>query len=166
MQEPLRFRCDAMLGGLARWLRAAGYEADFDAGVDDGELVARARREGSVVLSSDRGIFERTVVKRGEVRALFVPRASPPVEQLAFVLERLGAPVRAARCMACGGPLEEVARASVEGEVPPRSFEAYARFWRCARCAKLYWRGTHWARIERALRDASGRVASEPVDRL
>ncbi|MCD6378693.1 MAG: hypothetical protein DRO01_07865, partial [Thermoproteota archaeon] len=27
--------CDAMLGGLARWLRAAGYEAQFIYGIDD-----------------------------------------------------------------------------------------------------------------------------------
>ena len=34
---PLRFFCDAMLGGLARWLRAMGYDAAFEYGIDDGD---------------------------------------------------------------------------------------------------------------------------------
>jgi DUF1680 family protein len=32
---------DAMLGGLARWLRAAGYDARFEYGIDDADLIAR-----------------------------------------------------------------------------------------------------------------------------
>ena len=38
-----RFACDAMLGGLARWLRAAGYDACWQEGIDDGELIRLAR---------------------------------------------------------------------------------------------------------------------------
>jgi uncharacterized protein with PIN domain len=56
-----RFACDAMLGGLARWLRAAGYDASWDDGIDDGELIRLARAEGRTALSSD----------------LFVPRGQP-----------------------------------------------------------------------------------------
>src|SRR5206468_2540549 len=33
----VRFWCDAGLGGLARWLRAAGYEAAWQAGIADDE---------------------------------------------------------------------------------------------------------------------------------
>jgi len=147
----LRFLCDEMLGGLARWLRAAGYDAAFARGLDDRELIARAEREGLVILSSDGGIFERTVVKTGTVPALLVPRATPPVDQLTFVLQRYGLAVREPRCMACGGALEEVAKHTVASEAPPRSFAAFERFWRCSRCTRLYWHGSHWERIERTL---------------
>jgi len=47
------FFCDAMLGGLARWLRAAGYDAEYEYGIDDGGHVcltywhAHARRRAS-----------------------------------------------------------------------------------------------------------------------
>lgn len=33
--DPPRFACDAMLGGLARWLRAAGYDATWTYGIED-----------------------------------------------------------------------------------------------------------------------------------
>jgi uncharacterized protein with PIN domain len=52
-EEPLHFACDAMLGGLARWLRAAGYDASWRADVKDWDLVRQAIREKSVLLSSD-----------------------------------------------------------------------------------------------------------------
>ena len=44
-----QFACDAMLGGLARWLRAAGYDASWHGGVADPELVRIARRHGRTV---------------------------------------------------------------------------------------------------------------------
>lgn len=146
-----RFFCDAMLGGLSRWLRAAGYDASFVHGIDDGVLVRRAGEEERIVLSSDSGIFDRNVVKNGIVRALWVPRATPPVEQLAYVFKELGLAAREARCMACGGELHEVPKDDVAHVAPPRSFAAYERFWTCESCSKLYWRGTHWARITSSL---------------
>ncbi len=147
-----RFLCDEMLGGLARWLRAAGHDAALVApGLGDGALVERAAREGRILLSSDGELFDRNVVKDGRVRAALVPRATPPVEQLGFVLRAFELGLEDARCMACGGELVEVPKASVGADVPPRAFASCDRFWRCAACAKLYWHGTHWAKITAAL---------------
>jgi hypothetical protein len=161
--SPARLLCDEMLGGLARWLRAAGHDAELERGRDDGELCDRARREGRLLLSSDQGVFDRNVVRCGEVRALFVPRGERAVASLAFVMKALALPRLEPRCMDCGGALAVVAKADVEGEAPPRTFETTERFWRCERCGKLLWRGTHWLRIERALAAAAeGRV--EPRD--
>ncbi|MHC4718254.1 MAG: Mut7-C RNAse domain-containing protein, partial [Planctomycetota bacterium] len=60
----------------------------------------------------------------------------------------LGLPVRPeSRCMACGGSLEEVDKAGVRDEAPTKAYAAHERFWRCDRCGKLLWRGTHWRKI-------------------
>ena len=146
-----RFLCDAMLGGLARWLRAAGYDATFAPETEDGVLVRRAVEQGRILLSSDGGIFERNVVRDGTVRAVRVPRATPPVEQLGFVLESLGLRACDPRCMACGGELREISKAAAAGRVPARSFAAFDQFWTCAVCSRVYWHGTHWTRITNAL---------------
>lgn len=147
VSEP-RFFCDAMLGGLARWLRALGYEAEWEHGIDDAALVERSHSVGAVLLSSDGPLFERRPVKGGVVQALFVPRHAPVIDQAVFVLRTLKLPVRDLRCMACGGALGEVPRESVADEVPPGAYRSCTEFWRCLRCQRLYWRGTHWARIE------------------
>jgi uncharacterized protein with PIN domain len=148
------FVCDAMLGGLARWLRAAGYDAEFEHGIADPVLVARAVATGKVLLSSDAGVFERSIVRKEMVRSLFIPRAIGKVEQLRFVLGTLKLPVRDPRCMGCGGELIEVPnKEDVRAEAPPRTFECQPRFWRCARCSKLLWKGTHWQKIEARLQE-------------
>ncbi len=142
-----RFACDAMLGGLSRWLRAMGYAASFEDGIDDGELVAQAERDGSVVLSSDAPLFERKLLKSGRVRGLFVPRHAPIEEQLVFVMRRFALEVRDPRCMRCGGALLEAPRESVRDEAPTLAFLRCDRFWRCGGCARLFWHDTHWAHI-------------------
>jgi hypothetical protein len=154
MAPETAFLCDAMLGGLARWLRAAGYSAWFDPGVEDGELVRRALEEGKWLLTSDSGILERYAVSEGLVRCLFVPLGLSVVEQLAHVLGELDLPLRPSRCMACNGELEAVELADVAGRVPPKVRECCAEFFRCRRCDKVYWHGTHWLSIERRLRRA------------
>ncbi len=45
----MRFLCDAMLGGLAKWLRAASYDtysAREGTDVSDGSLTAKVLEEG------------------------------------------------------------------------------------------------------------------------
>jgi uncharacterized protein with PIN domain len=152
---PFHLACDAMLGGLARWLRAAGHDASWHDGIDDSELVRLASAEGWTVLSSDGDIFQFALVRDGLVPALFVPRARPVEEQLAHVLRELGLALRQPRCMACSGELKEADKATLSGRVPPRSLAGYDRFWECVRCGKAFWHGTHWAGIAEKLRQAA-----------
>lgn len=149
--QPPVFLCDAMLGGLARWLRAAGYDARFEYGIDDRALIEQARRTGGVILSSDGPMFERNVIKNGQIRALYVPQQLSRTEQLRFVMRELKLTPRRPRCMACGGELLEVPKHKVMAEAPPLAFRNCERFWRCSRCDKLFWAGTHWQRITRLL---------------
>jgi uncharacterized protein with PIN domain len=147
----IRFACDAMLGGLARWLRAAGYDASWHSGIDDRDLVRLARDEGRVLLSCDTRIFEFAVIRDARQPALFVPLCLGPVEQLGHVLANLHLPLRVPRCMACGGELIDVSKDQVADRVPPRTFAWLDRFWQCSRCRHVFWHGTHWHRIAEAL---------------
>ena len=90
---PPRFACDAMLGGLARWLRAAGYDASWHDGIDDSDLVRLGRNEGRTVLSSDDDVFAFALVRDGIVPALLVPRGLTVQAQTAHVLRAMGLPL-------------------------------------------------------------------------
>jgi uncharacterized protein with PIN domain len=59
------FACDAMLGGLARWLRAAGYDASWKEGIDDHDLIRLSRDEARTLISSDTKIFHFAVIRDG-----------------------------------------------------------------------------------------------------
>ncbi len=149
----LTFLCDAMLGGLARWLRAAGYDAEFHYGIKDAELIDRAISTGRTVLSCDGPLFDRNVIKNGRVRAVYVPQQLSKLDALRFVVRELSLPLRPPRCMACGGELAEVPKHSVMDEAPPLAYRNCRHFWRCARCGKLLWHGTHWRKITKRLKE-------------
>jgi uncharacterized protein with PIN domain len=148
-----RFACDAMLGGLARWLRAAGYEAWWASHIADNVLVRQATEEGRTLLSSDHAIFRFAVVRDGVLPALWIPHHLNIHEQLAFVLKELQLDLREPRCMACGGVLAEKSKDAVALRIPPRTLAWLDRYWECTSCGRLFWQGTHWQRIQNRLRD-------------
>jgi uncharacterized protein with PIN domain len=155
------FACDAMLGGLARWLRAAGYDASWTPHIVDWELIRQARREGRMLLSADTAIFRIGLVRDGDVPALMIPPGLTTRQQLAHVLRQLQLPLREPRCMACGGALIDVPRDQVRERAPPRTFAWLEHFHECSRCGKLFWQGTHWQRIAQVLEQAR-RPAEKP----
>lgn len=148
------FLCDCMLGGLARWLRAAGYDAAWRRHAEDAELVKRARSEGRMLLTSDSRLVERRVIRDGDLPCLFVPRKLSPTEALGFVVRSLRLDVLPPRCMACGGREIPIEKTHIKHLVGPLAYARHQRFWRCDQCARILWRGTHWRRIEQVLRTA------------
>jgi hypothetical protein len=151
------FACDAMLKGLARWLRAFGYDATWRYGIEDAVVVAHARDEGRILLTSDGGLMQRRAVKEGAPRALFIPHDLSVGGQLRLVVGAFGLQRRRPRCMRCGGVLERVPKESVVAEAPPKTYRWLDEFYRCARCGGLFWKGTHWRRITRTV----GRLLDE-----
>jgi hypothetical protein len=143
-----RFACDAMCGGLARWLRLLGHDASYTPHIDDAALVEHALAEGRIALSSDRRLFERRAFATGRLRGLLLPVGLELDEQVVFVFRALNLALGEPRCTSCNGPLERVARADVADRVPARSLTWTDEFHRCTRCGQVFWRGTHWRRIE------------------
>ena len=148
-----RFVCDASLGGLARWLRAAGYEATWRAGAPAEDLAREAARGGLTLLTTDTAVLRLRGVREGAIDVRWVPPAGGVVEQLALVLRDLELPRRDPRCMSCGGTLRAVAKDEVLERIPPRTRRWKDDYFVCAGCGTLFWQGTHWDRIARRLAD-------------
>lgn len=146
-RNTVRIACDAMCGGVARWLRMFGVDTTFTPGIDDGELIRQAREEDRLVISSDRRIFERTVFTSGQIQGLFLPVGLKLDEQVELVCERLRLRPGMPRCARCNGLLEKAARSEVGDVVPARSLVWAQEFYRCVDCAHVYWEGSHWRKI-------------------
>ncbi len=159
----LRIACDAMGGGLARWLRVLGVDASYTPGIEDGALVQHALAERRTVLSSDRRLFERRAFTTGELAGLLLPVGLTRIEQVRFVAARLPLPLGTPRCTACNGELDRVPRSAVADVVPARSLIWTEEFYRCRACRQVFWEGTHWRRIgplRREIEQLSGRPTS------
>jgi uncharacterized protein len=138
---PRRFVCDVHLGTLARRLRLLGFDTSYANDADDRTLVRIAVEDDRVLLSRDRGLLSRRVVRYG-----YLPRSDDPDDQLAEVVNRFGLAADAApltRCVRCNALLVAVTLAEVADAVPQRSRRAFDRFARCPDCGQVYWPGSH-----------------------
>jgi uncharacterized protein with PIN domain len=149
------FLADAHLGGLARFLRMLGYDTLHDNGFADEDIRRLAEAEQRIVLSRDRELLKCREIARGcYVRALKAEA------QLREVAERYDLAARArpfTRCLRCNLPLQAVDRASVAAMVPEKVRERQEQFSRCAGCGRIYWPGSHYARMRAALGELLGR---------
>jgi uncharacterized protein with PIN domain len=51
------------------------------------------------------------------------------------------------RCIGCNTVLESIPKEQARPAVPPYVFHTQKQFSRCPHCGRLYWKGTHEARI-------------------
>jgi uncharacterized protein len=144
--------CDAGLGGLARWLRAAGCDAHWVQDIGDADLVARAEAMKAIVITTDSFLLDRRPIAQGRVRAIWVPPSLTKFEQLRLVRAELDLAPGESRCMRCGGELIQVDKDSVKERIPPRTYLWVDEYFVCARCGQVFWHGTHWQRISERLR--------------
>ena len=144
LRDP-RFVADGHLGKLARHLRMAGFDTLCDNDWDDDEIVQVSLVQKRTILTRDKGMLRRKEVERG-----YFVRATESEAQLAEVvralqLESLVAPF--SRCRECNMPIEDVAKEEVIGALPDKVRGFYDRFKRCPGCGRVYWEGTHFARM-------------------
>lgn len=150
----LRFLCDAMLGRLARWLRALGYDAAYDSEIEDADLVRRAVEEERVILTRDRDLVEAW-----RIEGCLALESDDPLENLAAVDRELGLgwprPLFR-RCLACNVAFEPAPPEEVEAHVPERVRRRETEFRRCPGCERIYWEGSHTRRMRRRLEGVLG----------
>jgi uncharacterized protein with PIN domain len=151
---------DVMLAKLARWLRFAGikvYDTPFQ---EDSKLLHLVKRSRATLLTSDVELFTRA--RKAGIKAFLVQEGSIE-EQIAYSANALGViinPGQALICPVCNSLIRKVKKEKVEGMVPLDAYERHNLFYRCKKCGKTYWHGTHWKRIRSRLRRAE-RIAKE-----
>ena len=144
LREP-RFILDVHLGRLARYLRLLGFDAAYANDLTDADIAARSVAEQRIVLTRDRDLLKRSAVTHG-----YWLRNTDPRRQVMEVVDALdlGGRIRAfSRCMECNTELETVAEPTVRDWLPDGIRGRYARIACCAGCGRLYWPGSHHARL-------------------
>jgi uncharacterized protein with PIN domain len=148
--EPLRdprFVVDAHLGRLARYLRMLGFDSFLANAQSDQKLVKISCTQQRTLLTRDRELLMHRKLTHG----VYV-REERPQEQLLDVVDRLD--LRSScrpftRCLNCNTPLVVVDARDLTGLVPPSVLRHHAEFLQCPDCARLFWRGSHHARMSK-----------------
>jgi len=150
--QPLRearFVTDTHLGRLAAYLRMLGFDTLYRNDSRDEDLAQLSASEGRILLTRDRGLLKRTIVTRG-----YCLRSTDPPRQLAEVLQRFDlvpaiAPFR--RCMHCNAVLHPAEKEAISDRLLPDTKRHYDEFFMCPQCARIYWKGSHYRRMQRLI---------------
>lgn len=163
--DPLRetsFVADVHLGTLARFIRLLGFDTVYDTALDDAELARISSDEDRILITRDVGLL-----KRGSVTHGYCVRSDDPRDQVIEVARRFHLEGRLqpfSRCMVCNGRLQPVTATEVTAQVPPVTRQFVDRYQRCARCEKVYWRGSHHDELNRII-EAVRQSRAKPGER-
>lgn len=149
-----RFVLDVHLGKLARYLRMLGFDTLYENDCTEDRLLLISNNERRILLTRDRELLQDPSVER----ALLIKSEDPRL-QLAQVLERFdlfNATAVFQRCVCCNNLVESVAKQDILFRLPPKVRIGFDEFQRCRFCDKIYWKGSHFERMQEFIRSALG----------
>lgn len=163
----MRFILDVHLRKLARLLRLLGFDVDYQKDRDDLELAEISHREGRILLTRDRQLMKRKIANSG-----FIIRNTDAEEQVREVMERLDLwslikPFT--RCIECNGMIEPISVSNVKFQeekhrIPEEVFSWCREFFFCTSCARIYWKGSHYDKLQRKI-DGIRKKGDQIIDR-
>ncbi|MBX8633295.1 MAG: Mut7-C RNAse domain-containing protein [Candidatus Thermoplasmatota archaeon] len=154
--EP-RFLADRMLGKLARWLRILGFDTEYADDTRDVEIARRAAEESRILLTRDRELSANR-----KIRAIYIPGIEIE-DQLITVMNTLGVTphIKTVRCTLCNSTLSVITPAEASAETGAGIASRHEVFYKCVRCGKIYWQGSHWDRIFRTVAALGAKCAED-----
>lgn len=141
-----RFVLDTHLGRLAAYLRMLGFDTLYRNNYDDPTLATTSVNEQRILLTCDRQLLMRKQITHG-----YYVRTRQPQQQLLEILSRFDLYNNLhpfTRCMHCNGLTRPVSKQSIEAQLLLRTKKYYNEFWQCETCNKIYWKGSHYLRMQ------------------
>ncbi len=152
----IRFVVDVNLGKLARMLRWLGFDTLYRNDYQDREIVDISVKQQRIILTRDRRLLYAKAVTHG-----YWVREVDPERQIKEILTRFDLRrqiIPYARCQECNGLVSAVDKAVVLPRLEPKTIRYYNKFYQCADCGKVYWKGSHYShmqeKLQRLLEDA------------
>jgi len=151
-KQPLRitrFILDAHLGKLAKYLRMLGFDTLYKNDYGDREIVEIAREQKRIILTRDKLLLKSPGVNHG-----YYVRATEKHDQLIEVVEKfdLYSQFKSfTRCMTCNTVLQSRDKDTIRNQVDPDIYSSFNEFFYCPVCHKVYWKGSHFERMERLI---------------
>lgn len=146
-----RFILDQHLGRSAAYLRMLGFDTLYRNDYHDEELARVSDEDTRILLTRDIGLL-----KRGRVMYGYFVRNTDPLVSLREIARRfkLGDHVQPFQfCIKCNGLLHPVDKASVLDQLQPDTAAAFNEFHQCGSCHQVYWKGAHFAKMEKLVQE-------------
>jgi len=144
-----RFIADVNIGDIVTYMRALGLDVYCDLALSHREIIRISREEKRTILTQSRKLLKH----RDVIRGIFI-RPGAMVEQIRGIIDFLslrGVIAPFSRCLECNSPLVRVTKESIYGRIPPKARALYDDYSYCNGCERIYWQGTHFARIKKVV---------------
>lgn len=142
-----KFILDTHLGRLAAYLRMMGFDTLYRNDYEDDVLAEVSDAENRILLTRDVGLLKRGIVTHG-----YFVRNTEPKLRLHEISERYHLSDFVApfgRCMSCNGDLQMIDKESIRDKVGDDTYEAFDEFQQCQSCEKIFWKGSHYEKMQK-----------------
>jgi uncharacterized protein with PIN domain len=146
-----RFILDAHLGKLAKYLRMLGFDTLYRNDYGDDEIINLALKEKRIILTRDKLLLQSRRVTHG-----YYVRSTEKHKQLKEVVRKFDLYNQFqsfSRCMTCNAELVLRNREDVVHLVEEDILQLFKKFYFCPACRKVYWKGSHFKRMEIYIRN-------------
>lgn len=143
------FILDAHLGKLAKYLRMLGFDSLYRTDIDDDEIISVAKKEKRIILTRDKLLLKSKEVSHG-----YYVRSIDKHDQLREVVKRFDLPSQFrsfTRCMTCNAKLVKISKEKIRNKIEADTFRLYDEFYYCRSCKKVFWKGSHFERMEQLI---------------
>jgi len=144
------FLLDGHLGRLAAYLRMLGFDTLYQNNYDDSEMATISVAEQRILLTCDKKLLMRKIITQG-----YYVRERQPKKQLLEIIKRFDLFNRFkpfTRCMKCNSEIKAVDKEAIKTHLMPRTQNDYNEFWQCSNCKKVYWKGSHYQRMQEQIK--------------
>ncbi len=145
----MRFLADEMLKKTCRWLRILGIDCEFVEGLKDDVVMVLAKKKRRVLLTGDVALFRCCYKRKIPVLLLEGNAIEGHLMKIANAFSLKFLFPLSTRCPKCNSLLRKIGKKNVKGKVYARVYANNSLFWKCKKCNKLYWEGTHWKSISK-----------------
>ena len=155
----IQFMIDHMLIKLGKYLRIAGYDAEWDTQLRTHELILRANAENRAFVTRN----TRLPYQYPAPQRVITIKATDAAAQFQQMVSELGLDTKGglfSRCIRCNVTLQDVTDKSlIQAKVHPNVYARYDHFYTCPKCGTIFWKGSH-------VRNTCRKMGVEPVDEM
>ena len=148
MEGDGKFIADVHLGRLVRGLRMLGFDVLYQNIFSNIELKTLAAEQNRTLLTRNTLFLKDPAIKT------FVVESEDWLVQLQTVVRQFQLKDNLkpfSRCLICNGILKGVSKEEAEPRLEEKTRKYYNEFWRCENCKRLYWKGSHYERMEKRI---------------
>ncbi|HKJ64883.1 MAG TPA: Mut7-C RNAse domain-containing protein [Desulfopila sp.] len=147
--DSIAFMCDSTVSRLARNMRMAGLDTENTAEASPIDIGRQASSAGRILVSRSHDLLKCRTVNYGQLIRSVHHRLQLQEVFARFRPEDLIVPF--SRCLVCNSALVVVDKECIIHFLEPLTKKYYHCFKKCPGCGKIYWHGSHIAKMEKIL---------------